>query len=199
MQDNLYGVYRAVVVGTNDPTNKRRVRVKAPQVSGNAELQWAEPANPASPVPSVNTIVWVMFNGGYINKPIYFPSEEDLKWTKPTLETGFGHNGNSGGDAKWTTYTFRGTRYMEWQGSVTVATTGSAGAFVLPNGGTFYTFTDPKLIPSVRRTISTAQNYYVTTPSVKIDFNTTGTCRVIGSADVNTTYVMLNNVRYVLD
>jgi hypothetical protein len=72
MQAELYGIYHAVVVSTKDPSDRGRVRVKAPQVSGNAELQWAEPVNPALPVPAVNSTVWIMFNGGYVNKPVYF-------------------------------------------------------------------------------------------------------------------------------
>lgn len=204
MQANcLYGVYRGVVISTKDPTNKKRVRVKVPQVSGNAELQWAEPANPASPIPSVNTIVWVMFNGGYINKPIFFPTEEELVWTKPTLNTGYTHDGNNEGDAMYTTYMFRGTRYVEWQGGLDVDSTGSEGSFAVPNSGTFFTFTDTNLIPSDRRTVICAKNLYSTANfvnnSVKIDFNTNGTCTLIAGVNFQTNWVSLNGVRYVVN
>lgn len=203
MQANLYGVYRAVVVNAKDPSNKGRVRVKAPQVSGNAELQWAEPANPASPIPSVNTVVWVMFNGGYINKPIYFPSEENLVWTKPTLVSGYDHNGNLEGDVMYTTYTFRGQRYMEWQGGLDVTPSGTEGSYAIPNGGIFFTFTDTKLRPPARRTATCAKNLYSSANYVnnaaKIDFNSNGTCAIINSANYQTAWISLHGVRYTLD
>lgn len=204
MQANcLYGVYRGVVISTKDPANKKRVRVKVPQVSGNAELQWAEPANPASPIPSVNTVVWVMFNGGYINKPIFFPTEEELVWTKPTLITGYTHDGNNEGDAMYTTYMFRGTRYVEWQGGFDVDSTGSEGSFAVPNSGTFFTFTNPDLIPSDRRTVVCAKNLYSTANfvnnSVKIDFNTSGNCTLVAGVNFQTNWVSLNGVRYVVN
>lgn len=203
MQTNLYGVYRAVVTGVKDPTNSGRVRVKAPQVAGNAELQWAEPANPGAPVPAANSVVWVMFNGGYINKPIYFPTEEDLVWTKPTLVTGYAHDGNNEGDAMYTTYMFRGTRYVEWQGGLDVDATGSEGSFAVPNSGTFFTFTNTDLIPSDRRTVICAKNLYSTANfvnnSVKIDFNTNGTCTLVAGVNFQTNWVSLNGVRYVIN
>lgn len=203
MQANcLYGVYRGVVVSTKDPTNKRRVRVKAPQVSGNAELQWAEPANPASPIPSVNTVVWVMFNGGYINKPIYFPSEEDLVWNTITPITGYTHDGNNEGTVQYTSYLFRGTRYVEWRGGLNVDATGSEGSFATPNGGTFFTLTDDALIPNDRRTVICAKNLYSTANyvnnSVKIDFNTSGNCTLVAGTAFETLWVSLNGVRYII-
>ncbi len=205
MQDKLYGVYRAIVVSTQDPTNKRRVRLKAPQVSGNAELQWAEPANPASPVPFVNSIVWVMFNGGYINKPIYFPNinEEDLVWNTITPVTGYAHNGNSEGTAMYTSYMFRGTRYMEWAGGLDVDGTGTEGAYAIPNSGTFFTITDTDLRPSNRRTITCAKNAYQTANyfnnTAKIDFNTNGTCTIIAGTAFATSWISLNGLRYVIN
>ncbi len=204
MQVNCYyGVYRAIVVNTKDPTGKHRVRVKVPQVSGNAETEWAEPANFASPIPPVNTVVWVMFNGGYINKPIYFPTEEELVWTKPTLITGYTHDGNNEGDVMYTSYMFRGTRYVEWQGGLNVDSSGSEGSFSTPNSGTFFTLTDSNLIPSDRRTVSCAKNLYSTANfvnnTVKIDFNTSGNCTLVAGVNFETLWVSLNGVRYVVN
>lgn len=202
MQDNLYGVYRGIVVSTKDPTNKKRIRVKVPQVSGNAELEWAESANAGSPIPSVNSIVWVMFNGGYINKPLYIPTEEDLVWTKVTLNTGYTHDGNAEGDVMWTSYTWRGTKYIEWQGGMTVASTGSEGSFAVPNSGVFFTFADTKLRPSSRRTVAVGKNLYSTANYVnntaKIDFNTTGNCTVVNATNIEHDWISLNGVRYPL-
>lgn len=201
MQTELYGVYRAIVTNVKDPTNSGRVRVKAPQVAGNAELEWAESVNPALPVPAVNSVVWVMFNGGYINKPLYVPSDKDeqVVWNTVTLETGYTHNGNSQGNVQWTTYVMGGQRWVEWRGGMNVAQTGSAGSYTMPNSGTFYTMTDTDLQPPQRRSMSTSQNYFGgTTPSVKLDFNTNGDCNVIGSVDVQTQWLGLHNVRYTV-
>lgn len=205
MQDKLYGVYRAVVVSTQDPSNKRRVRLKAPQVSGNAELQWAEPTNSDSPIPAVNSIVWVMFNGGYINKPLYIPNtnEDDLVWHTITPISGYAHNGNSEGTVMYTTYMFRGTRYVEWQGGLDVDGSGTEGSFTIPNGGTFFTMTDPDLIPSSRRTITCAKNAYQTanyfSNTAKIDFNTSGNCTIIAGTAFSTSWISLNGLRYVVN
>lgn len=203
MQTDLYGVYRAVVVSVRDPLNKRRIRVKAPQVSGNVELNWADPVNASSQVPAVNTVVWVMFNGGYINKPVWFPSEEELQWVTPTLVSGYAHDGNNEGTVMYTTYMERGVRYMEWQGGLDVTDSGSEGSFTIPNGGTFFTLTNTDLRPSDRRTIVCAKNLYSSANYVnnttKIDFNTNGTCTVQSGVAFQTTWVSLNGVRYIVN
>ena len=201
MQTELYGVYRAIVTSVKDPTNSGRVRVKAPQVAGNAELEWAESINPALPVPAVHSVVWVMFNGGYINKPLYVPSDKDeqIVWTTASLASGFTHNGNSQGNVQWTTYVMGGQRWVEWRGGMNVNQSGTAGSYVLPSGGEFETFTNDDIIPPSKRVITTAQNYFGgTTPSIKIDFNNDGSCVLIGSASVETLWVSLNNVRYTV-
>jgi len=197
----LLSVYRAVVVGVKDPDNKGRIRVKAPQVAGNAELQWAESVNSALPVPALNSIVWVMFNGGYINKPVYIPNtkDEEVVWRSVSLASGYTHNGNSQGNVQWTTYVIGGQRWVEWRGGMNVNQSGSAGSWVMPSGGTFETITDDIAIPPVKRVVDTAQNYFGgTTPSIKIDFNPDGECNLIGSAAVETLWVSLNNVRYTV-
>lgn len=203
MQTDLHGTYRAVVTSNRDPANKRRVRLKAPQVSGNAELDWAEPINPGSPIPSTNSVVWVVFNGGYINKPVYFPTEPDLEWITPTLVSGYTHDGNNEGIAQYTTYMFRGTKYMEWQGGLTVTSTGTEGSFGIPNSGTFFTLTDTTLQPSDRRTVVCAKNLYSSANFVnntaKIDFNTNGTCSIQAGVDFQTLWISLNGIRYIIN
>lgn len=202
MQTNLHDVYRAVVVDTKDPTNGRKIRVKSPNVAGDAMLPWAEPIDPASPVPIAGSIVWVMFSGGYLNKPVYLPVEQSLNWITPTLATGYTQNGNSEGTVMYTQYEFRGTQYMEWQGGMTVASTGSEGSFAVPNGGVFFTLTDPSTIPSTRRTLTAAKNAYTSATyvnnTIKVDFNTNGTCTLVGSTAFDTNWVSLNGFRYAL-
>lgn len=202
MQTNLHDVYRAVVVDTKDPTNGRKIRVKSPNVAGDAMLPWAEPIDPASPVPIAGSIVWVMFSGGYLNKPVYLPTEQPLNWITPTLVTGYTHNGNSEGTVKYTQYEFRGTQYMEWQGGLNVASTGSEGSFAVPNSGTFFTLTDTATIPTTRRTVTLSKNTYSSANyvnnTIKVDFNTDGTCTLIGNVNFDTNWVSLNGVRYAL-
>lgn len=202
MQTNLHDVYRAVVVDTKDATNSRKIRVKSPNVAGDAMLPWAEPIDPASPVPVPGSIVWIMFNGGYINKPVYLPTEQSLNWITPTLASGYTHNGNLEGTVQYTQYEFRGTKYMEWQGGMDVASTGTEGSFTIPNSGLFYTLTDDNTIPTSRRTVVVAKNNYASANyvnnSIKVDFNTDGTCVLIASSTFNTGWVSLNGVRYAL-
>lgn len=75
MQANYLGVYRALVTSVADPTNSGKIRTQCPQISGNAELRWAEPVNPEEPAPSPGTIVWVAFSGGDLTKPMYFNNQ----------------------------------------------------------------------------------------------------------------------------
>lgn len=71
MQPSLDALYRAVVTSNTDSTNTGKIRVQCPQVAGSAEIRSAEPINPRMPVPNVNTVVWIGFNGGDVTKPFY--------------------------------------------------------------------------------------------------------------------------------
>ncbi len=96
--------YRGVVVDTNDPRKLGRVRVRVFGVfeSGitNENLPWATPAQPVFAgagvgfghfaVPEVNSQVFVFFEGGDFNQPVYWaeapnaiyglPSEKDTNY-----------------------------------------------------------------------------------------------------------------------
>lgn len=91
MQSSYLGLYRGTVVSTGDPSGKGRVRVQIPQLSGAAESRWAEPVNPGLPVPLAKSIVWVSFNGGDINKPVYFNNlgRLDTGWIALAYPTGY--------------------------------------------------------------------------------------------------------------
>lgn len=43
----FYGIYRGIVVDSNDPEDKRRVRLRIPQILGNAVTNWAWPVGGA--------------------------------------------------------------------------------------------------------------------------------------------------------
>lgn len=78
MANTYYGKYRAKVVNVNDPEKRGRVRVMCPKVLGEAKSAWCEPCIPVAydsggdfAIPRVNEFVWVEFEEGNPNKPIY--------------------------------------------------------------------------------------------------------------------------------
>lgn len=73
-----YGKYRAKVVDVKDPHNRGRIRVLCPKVLGEAKSSWCEPCIPVAydyggdfAIPKVGEFVWVEFEEGDCNKPIY--------------------------------------------------------------------------------------------------------------------------------
>lgn len=68
-----YGKYRGVVKETNDPEKRGRIRVMCPAVLGKQLSNWALPCLPPNcfSVPIKNTMVWVEFEGGRKDSPIY--------------------------------------------------------------------------------------------------------------------------------
>ena len=73
-----YGKYRAKVVDTKDPQKRGRIRVMCPKVIGEAKSSWCEPCIPVAydfggdfAIPKVGEFVWVEFEEGNPNKPIY--------------------------------------------------------------------------------------------------------------------------------
>lgn len=96
MYDSI-GTYRAKVLSTADPTNTGKIKVQCPQVAGLAELNWAEPANFADPVPNVGDLVWVFFSGGDTTKPVYTLSKNPYTWQTPAYLTGWSSNNQFNG------------------------------------------------------------------------------------------------------
>jgi len=75
-QSRFFGVYKGFVVGTEDPKAKHRLRVSIPALFGNDHAEWAEavlpPINATNLViPSINDQVWVMFEGGNPDFPVW--------------------------------------------------------------------------------------------------------------------------------
>jgi hypothetical protein len=73
-----YGKYRGKVAANTDPLEIGRVQVTCPAVLGNGRLAWALPCTPyAGPrvgffaVPPVGADVWVEFEGGDPDHPIW--------------------------------------------------------------------------------------------------------------------------------
>ncbi|MEU0214536.1 phage baseplate assembly protein V [Streptomyces sp. NPDC006265] len=80
-------MYAGIVIATNDPQNRRRVRLRIPQVTGTAVSGWAEPVSFGTVVPGDQ--VSVAFEGGDLNYPLYWPQQSVSPWTPLALESGW--------------------------------------------------------------------------------------------------------------
>lgn len=67
------GLYKGVVLSTQDPASLSRVRLQVPQVSGSSATDWVPPAQAGGALPSVGSQVWVMYQGGDASYPVYVP------------------------------------------------------------------------------------------------------------------------------
>ncbi len=102
----FYGKYRGVVTKNNDPNGLGRIRVNVQDVLGDRESGWALPATPYAGdgvglylIPPVNAFVWVEFEHGDPDYPIWtgcFWGSRDRLPASPTgpdlkvLKTDFG-------------------------------------------------------------------------------------------------------------
>lgn len=70
----FYGMYRGSVFNTRDPLNKRRIKLLVPQVMGDSPTEWAWPVDSSAShqhIPAIGQGVWVMFEGGDTNFPLW--------------------------------------------------------------------------------------------------------------------------------
>lgn len=70
----FYGLYRGVVVNNKDPEGHRRLKVKIPQLSGDAVSNWAWPIFVAGQKPYTPTVgegVWIQFESGDPSYPVW--------------------------------------------------------------------------------------------------------------------------------
>lgn len=75
---NYYGKFRAIVTNNEDKEGRGRIKVQCPSVLGDYESAWCMPCIPFLTndegffkVPNVGDGVWIEFEGGQLNKPIY--------------------------------------------------------------------------------------------------------------------------------
>lgn len=68
-----FGKYRGKVVGIDDPEKRGRIKVECPAVLGKQISQWALPCLPPFVfyIPPVGSLVWVEFEEGKIDSPIW--------------------------------------------------------------------------------------------------------------------------------
>lgn len=78
MGNGFLGFYRAMVVDDVDPQLLGRVRVEVPAVLGSGQTIWAMPCVPylepdlnIAMIPPVGTGIWVTFEGGEPNQPVW--------------------------------------------------------------------------------------------------------------------------------
>jgi uncharacterized protein involved in type VI secretion and phage assembly len=78
-QRRAYGKYRGFVTDVADPEQRARIRLRVPALLGEAETGWALPCLPCGGlpnqglfcVPGVGAQVWVEFEGGNLDFPIW--------------------------------------------------------------------------------------------------------------------------------
>jgi uncharacterized protein involved in type VI secretion and phage assembly len=77
-QTAFYGKYRGVVTDNGDPDNLGRIRARVPDVLGENESGWAMPSVPYAGnqvglflIPEANTSVWIEFEHGDPDYPIW--------------------------------------------------------------------------------------------------------------------------------
>ena len=80
MNKEYFGVYKGVVCNIKDPEKRGRIKVTCPEVLGaTVESAWCDPCVPVaydgggdSCIPHIDETVWLMFQSGDSNKPVYF-------------------------------------------------------------------------------------------------------------------------------
>jgi hypothetical protein len=76
MINDFLGIYRGVVINNVDPESRNRLQLSIPQVFGasTAKSGWAEACVPTGwggSLPAMGSQVWVMFEGGDHEYPVW--------------------------------------------------------------------------------------------------------------------------------
>lgn len=77
---NLYGVYPAVVVNTNDPKGKGRISLRIASVLGSATSEWASPLGEINTPVKKGDAVLAQFIGGDVTQPVFSVSTPTSPW-----------------------------------------------------------------------------------------------------------------------
>jgi hypothetical protein len=146
-----------------------------------------------------------MYEGGSVSYPTYIPPVPAppvppvslvQDWTEAALATEFSANGNANGNPAFRVLSILGSTKVEWRGGIGI--TYASGS--IANGGLF--LTNPlAFIPSVLRTVPCACSAASSAVnSLKIDFQTDGTAKIVGTntTTINPPWLSLNGVGYYL-
>lgn len=78
IHSRYFGKHRGYVVDNQDPDNRGRIKVQIPSILGSASTGWALPCLPFAgynqglfTLPSIGAAVWIEFEGGDLNFPIW--------------------------------------------------------------------------------------------------------------------------------
>lgn len=76
--NEYYGIYPAFVKSVKDPEKRGRIKVRCPEVLGDAISGWCEPCSPVAYdgggdffIPPLEETVWITFVEGDVNRPVY--------------------------------------------------------------------------------------------------------------------------------
>lgn len=131
----------------------------------------------------------------------------ETAWVKPTLATGFTHDGNTNGDVMYRLAIIAGTRFMQWRGGLGITYASNA----IQNSGDFLSAAVAAALrpPSTRSLTAACSASTSSSLSLKIDARPDGQMRVIGTTtsttDAYTTpiirppWVSLNGLQYTID
>jgi hypothetical protein len=126
---------------------------------------------------------------------------------KPSLVTGFDHNGNSNGDVMYRLVVIGGTRMMQWRGGITIT---YASNSIQNSGDILATPLATALRPTGTRSMAAACSAAGSSSlALKVDARTDGQIRIVGTttstSDTYSTpiirpgWVSLTGLQYSLD
>lgn len=121
---------------------------------------------------------------------------ELIPWTKVSLASGYGHNGNANGDVRYRVIDLIGTRFVQWRGGMNLSYTDGAPR----RDGGFLTSALPEIArPSGLRTVPVAcSSANSTILGIKIDFHSNGVANVLSDTGDTPPWLSLHGVQYPL-
>jgi len=130
LKNRLFGLWRGVVTNVNDPKNLGRIKAKVHELFGEKdETNWAYYCTPFGGggagfffLPEVGDPIWIAFEAGDINRPVWLGFWFNQKDVKPadaaprkrTLQTKSGHKVIFDDDAGSIKVEDSGGQYIEW-------------------------------------------------------------------------------------
>ena len=95
MTERYYGIYRGTVANNVDPMHLGRITAVVPNVGGDTPLGWAMPCVPLAGkqmgmfmVPQIGAGVWMQFEGGDPDYPVWIGGWWQFRGTNPFVASG---------------------------------------------------------------------------------------------------------------